>query len=290
MAMTCERVRELAPGFVLGALETDEMIAVQDHLDSCEKPHLEVDELGGVVPYLAQTVAPVEPPAWLRESVLAAAKADSAARRRVGKAAERRIAEPSVPVNSAATAVEDKTQAPALQVAALPANVVPLRGRLWASRRRIATWSARAAAAMLIVVLGGYAAVVQNELNNIKAAEPTSIVRVIGPDTRQAVLTPTTPTKGTGGLAVLQPTGHIYLEVHGLPATTGDQVYTVWASAADGKVSKIGVFTIDATGSGYVQFDSAPNSGSLWLFVAREANTKVATPSGPIVLSGTLSR
>src|SRR5512140_24945 len=91
MAMTCEKVRERAPGFVLGALETEELIAVQDHLDGCDL-HAEIDELGGVVPYLAQAVPSAEPPAWLRESVIAAARADARARQRVGKGTEHRLA------------------------------------------------------------------------------------------------------------------------------------------------------------------------------------------------------
>jgi hypothetical protein len=51
----------------------DEMIAVSDHLDSCSQPHPEVDDFGGVLPYIAESLEPVEPPAWLRESVIAAA-------------------------------------------------------------------------------------------------------------------------------------------------------------------------------------------------------------------------
>ena len=79
--MTCDRIREFASGFVLGALETDEMIAVQDHLDSCPKAHPEVNELGGVLPYLAESLEPVETPTWLRKSVIEAAKSDLTARR-----------------------------------------------------------------------------------------------------------------------------------------------------------------------------------------------------------------
>ena len=61
MTLTCDRVRELASGYVLGALDTEEMLDVADHLDSCRLGHPEVDEFGGVLPYLAASLEPVEP-------------------------------------------------------------------------------------------------------------------------------------------------------------------------------------------------------------------------------------
>jgi hypothetical protein len=63
MAITCDRVRELASGFVLGALEPDEMADVRDHLDRCAEPHPELAELGGILPYLAVAPEPLEPAA-----------------------------------------------------------------------------------------------------------------------------------------------------------------------------------------------------------------------------------
>jgi hypothetical protein len=106
MGMTCDRVRELASGFVLGALDTGDMIAVADHLDSCAHDHPEIDEFGGVLPYLAESLEPVEPPSWLRESVIAAAKADLAATRRIGLLSERRVYEPVALVVPMAAAAE----------------------------------------------------------------------------------------------------------------------------------------------------------------------------------------
>jgi len=72
------------------------MIGVSDHLDSCPELHPEVNEMGGLLPYLAESLEPIEPPAWLRESVIAAAKTDLAARVRAGELAARPAAEPVV--------------------------------------------------------------------------------------------------------------------------------------------------------------------------------------------------
>lgn len=70
--ITCDEVDELASGYVLGALEHAEMEAVRAHLRSCGRPHPELVELGGVVPYLGAALDPVEPPASLRGRVRAA--------------------------------------------------------------------------------------------------------------------------------------------------------------------------------------------------------------------------
>ena len=74
--LTCEQIRDLAPAFVLGALERDQEAAVRAHLASCREAHDEISELGSVVPYLAETLVPVEPPARLKAAILAAAAAD----------------------------------------------------------------------------------------------------------------------------------------------------------------------------------------------------------------------
>ncbi|HEX5589656.1 MAG TPA: zf-HC2 domain-containing protein, partial [Candidatus Limnocylindrales bacterium] len=62
MTMSCDDVRDLAAGFVLGALTPDEAAAVRAHLATCPEAHEEIAELGGVVPYLAESLEPVEPP------------------------------------------------------------------------------------------------------------------------------------------------------------------------------------------------------------------------------------
>src|ERR1035437_2530027 len=84
-AMRCDRVREFASGFVLGALEAEEMVAFQDHPDSCQKAPPGVNELGGVLPYLAESLEPVETPAWIRKPVIEAAKADLTTPRLIGE-------------------------------------------------------------------------------------------------------------------------------------------------------------------------------------------------------------
>jgi hypothetical protein len=280
--MTCDRVRELASGFVLGALEPDEMIAVGDHLDGCRKPHPEVEELGGVLPYIAASVDPIEPPTWLRESIMAAAKADQLAGRRVGKPSERRLAEPVAVSVVPASAVPTPAPGP---------NVISLDGARASRRRRVLTWTTRVAAVVAIVALSGYSYALQGELAKAHAAQDhqTAILNALTrPDTRTAQLTALDGSKA-GGIAALRPTGHIIVNLHNLSATTGDQVYAVWLSADGGTSAKVGSFTVDDSGEGYLEVDNVPTSASLWLFVCKEPNANVAEPTGPMVVSGTIS-
>src|SRR5258708_7834057 len=98
--MTHDTARGLAAAYVLGALEPAEETAVREHLRTCPEPHDEFAELGGVVPYLAEIpgLELVEPPASLRERIMAAAAADLEERRSTttsGPAASASPAEPA---------------------------------------------------------------------------------------------------------------------------------------------------------------------------------------------------
>ncbi|HEX7491604.1 MAG TPA: anti-sigma factor [Candidatus Limnocylindrales bacterium] len=289
--MTCDRVCELASGFVLGALDSGDMIAVSDHLDRCQKPHPEIAELGGVLPYIADSLEPVEAPVWLRESVIAAARADLAAGRRVGKPAEHRIVEPRE------TSVA--TPAPVLafshaEIATTPASIVSLSAVRASRRRRAATWVTRIAAAVAILGLSGYSFNLQSELRRAQQISDAnaSILHAMGePDTRRAVFI-AADGSAAGGLAALRPTGHIMLNVYGLAKTQGNEVYVVWLSSGNGSPTsswtKAGSFTVDDSGRGYLEVDNAPTSSNLWLYVCREANGNVLQPTGPRVLTATI--
>jgi hypothetical protein len=280
MAIACDRVRELAPGFVLGALEPGEMAAVRDHLEHCAEPHPELAELGGVVPYLAVTPDLVEPPAWLRGSVIAAAKADLKARRRVGKPTERRVVEPA----AAAAAATVSASHP-------EAEIISLRAGRRSRSGRAVTWITRIAAAVAVVVLAGYAVRVQGDLNRAKQDQShlAAVINVIGqPDTRWVPLTDNEG-KGAGGIAALRPNGHIVVNLNHLAATKGDEIYMVWLTGDHGAVAKVGSFTVGDDGQGWLEVDNVPTSASLWVSVCREPNSKVTKPTGPTILSGTIS-
>jgi hypothetical protein len=277
MVMTCDRVRELASGFVLGALETDEMIAVSDHLDSCSFAHPEIEDLGGVLAYIPDTLEPLEPPAWLRESVIAAARADLVTRRRVAPVA--------VPVAVAAKASEPTAKS-------MPAaHIIPFGPSRVSRRRRAMAWASRVAAAVAVVVLAGYALVLQGDLDRAKRsqAEDASLNYYWAqPYTLKAVLTAADGSSASG-MAVLRPNGHIMVRAHNLTATKGDEVYVVWLSSGGAAPVKAGTLTVDDSGSGGLEVDNVPTSANLWVFVCREPNANVTKPTGPMIVSGTIS-
>ena len=283
MAIDCDRVLDLAPGFVLGALDGAEMAAIREHLATCRKPHPELSEMGGVLAYLGGSLDPVEPPRHLRAAVLAAAREDLRARVATGDGA-------------ASVRVEETHAAPAaapvltVMESGRSAGVVSL-ARLRALRtRRAASWMTRVAAAVVIVGLVGHAVAVQGEINHAHDAQATtnSFYNNLGqPGARYAALTPESGRTGAGN-AVLLPSGHVEVLLYGLAPTTGDEIYMVWSSADGGSVVKAGSFTVDETGVGYLKMDNVPPADSLWLMICREPNGSVLKPTGPIIVSGTI--
>ncbi len=284
MPISCDRVRDLAPGFVLGALEPWEMAAVRDHLSLCPEAHAELTEMGSVLPYIGEALQPVEPPRHLRTAVLAAVKAEMDARH----AADRSAADG--PAAAVAGPEPASPAADASTVASEPAGrIVSLTAVRRIRSHRAMVWGTRAAAVLVIVGLGGYAFAVQSDLN--KAQENRDHATKVYNDgqvygSKWAVLTPETGQKG-GGVALMLPSGHVEISLHGLVATKGDEVYGVWLSADGKALTKSGTFTVDAQGEGYLELDSVPPSSSLWVLVCREANRDVAAP-GTSVVTGTI--
>lgn len=72
--MTHEELRDLIPAYALDALEPDEARAVEAHLPACDECREELSTLQAVAAGLAAGVAPIEPPAGLRDRVLAAVR------------------------------------------------------------------------------------------------------------------------------------------------------------------------------------------------------------------------
>jgi hypothetical protein len=275
--MTCARVEEMAPGFVLGALELDEMAAVREHLESCPQPHLELNEMAEVMPALAIAPEPLEPPAWLRESVMAAAQADLAARRRIVRpfqiALARTETEPEAEVDQRA------------RVIALP--------RLRPSRRRIASaWMARAAAAVVVVGLAAYSLVVQGDLNRALQDQERAktVLNVIGQPGSRSVSLADIGGTGAGGTAALLPSGHLVVWLNHLPQTHGDQIYSVWLAGDTGEPVKLGSFYPGGDGTGFLEVDNVPTTATLQIVVRLEPDLNATAPTGQPILLGVLAR
>ena len=289
--MTHETARGLAAAYVLGALEPAEEAAVREHLQTCAEPHDEFAELGGVVPYLVELpgLELVEPPASLRDRIMAAAAADLAERTAtaspVPAESTPRLAE--APAASAASPVAAPPPAAASPGPTLP---FPSAAERSAPRRTSPlAWAARIAAVVAIVILGGWNLVLQGQLSDARAYDRAvaAVIDAAGkPGSQTVVLTPTKDSRGAG-IAAVAPDGSVVMAMRDLPATAGSQVYEAWVIAAGSPAPvPVGSFTVGQAGT--VAFTTTPVTtppGST-IALSLEPGPGSTTPRGTIVATG----
>ena len=241
--LTHAEVLELAPLYVLGALDEHEVARVRAHLASCAQPHPDLDELGRVVPHLADALEPVDAPPELRARILAAVAED--ARLRSGSVASQRpaVAGPAVAGPAVVGAAEVPSEAARREEAREP---VALRAR----GERRTTWTRFAlpvAAAFVIAALGGWNLLLQRQIADAgeRAALLTSAVAALGtPGTSIARLTPTGGSPGAAGVAVVPRDGPGYLVLVGLPEAPAGKTYQAWYVSDVGPAS-IGLLRVE---------------------------------------------
>ena len=261
MTMTHDDARDLAAGFVLGALEPAKEQAVREHLATCREPHDEFSVLGGVVPYLGDTVELVEPPASLKARVMAAAAADLAAD--PGSRVRRRERRRDVVVPS--TRAE----------------------RPRTARRSPLAWAAVIAAVVAIVALSGWNLVLQSQLRetaDYSRAVATALDVAAGPGSQMAILS------GAGqpsprGIAAIAADGSFAMAVRDLTPTAGNEVYEAWIVGPTGVPVPLGGFRVGSSGIGTFT-GSATQSAGATIALTREPGPGAVTPTMPIISSG----
>ena len=272
-AMTHELARDFAAAYVLGALEPAEEAAVREHLLSCPEPHDEFAELGGVVQYLAETpdLELVEPPAALRDRIMAAAAADLAAREGA-----------TGPTGPPGTAPNPTP---------FPSITEPREGKERRARRGTSRlgWAVQIAAVVAIVVLGGWNLLLQGDLSNARGHD-RAIAAVIDaaarPGSQTVVLTAAEGSRGSG-IAAVAPDGSIVMAMRDLPATTGTQVYEAWVIVGEAPPVPVGNFTVGPNGTAAVTTlpVAMPPPGST-IALSLEPAPGSKAPLGPIVATG----
>jgi anti-sigma factor RsiW len=70
--LTCDQCEALLPGYLLSALEVAEVAAVAEHVHTCDRCRASLVAYEAVCDRLAQAVPPHEPPAALRQRLMAA--------------------------------------------------------------------------------------------------------------------------------------------------------------------------------------------------------------------------
>lgn len=260
MTMNHDDALDLAAGFVLGALEPAEEQAVREHLATCRLSHDEFSVLGGVVPYLDDTVDLVEPPAALKARVMTAAAADLAAdpRSRVRPPARRRddFAPPT-------RAERPRT-----------------------ARRSTLAWVGAIAAVVAIVALAGANVLLQSQLResgDYNRAVASVLEVGARPGSQVAILGGAGP--GPRGLAAIGGDGSLVMAVRDLPPTTGKEVYEAWVVGSDGVPVPLGGFHVGSGRIGTFQAAVTPAPG-VTIGLTKEPGPGATTPTLPMVSSG----
>jgi anti-sigma-K factor RskA len=281
--MTHEQALDLAPLYVLGALPPDEEAAVREHLASCELPHEELDRLGGVVGALIDhelaTIKLVEPPAGLRDRILAAAAAADLEANPRGVAADPAAA----PVPAAPTPARASASAPTPFPSAAERTAR-------AERRRTSAfdWALRVAAVIAIVASGAFALNVQGQLDRSRAYDDAvaAVVQAGSQPNAKTVVLATQKDQRGAGLGAVKADGSVVLALRDLTATSGQQSYTAWVIVGKDAPVNVGDFTVDA--SGIRSFTTNPTNtpeGAV-IAVTLEAKPGNPAPAGPIVVAG----
>ena len=260
--MTCADVRDMAPAYVLGALDPIEEDAVRAHLEGCAEAHEELAELSAGVTVLAESVQLVEPPPALKGRIMAAAKRDLEEGMAAGSPA------PARPAFVPAEQSEPVRTAPRRQVR--PRAGIGDRGGFGTFLASLfggspAAVAMRAVAVVAIVALAGWNLALQSELGRTRSYqdrvdEVLTLARL--PGAQLALLAPagTGGTTGPSGVAVMPPSGTGRLVMSGLRPTTGSQLYQAWAILDGQAPIPVGGFSAGADGVGY--FDAMPAAGT----------------------------
>lgn len=277
MTMTCDDARDLAPGFVLGALSPDEASAVRAHLATCEQEHAEFAELGGVVPYLADSLDPVEPSAGLRSRLLAAAAAEG-------------------PASAATPPVAGHTASAATPPIPFPSRAErELRAADRMSGR--GTWTLRIAAVLAIAVLGAWNLQLQSRLSGVegdlaaaqayRAAVTAVLDAAAQPGAQSGFLAAADPGSQATGL-VAASGGSVILAVQNLAPTTGAQVYEAWVIVGESAPVPLGGFEVGPGGTGIFRGSTALAASGAIVALTLEPARGATTPTLPVLTLGTI--
>ncbi len=277
--LTCDEIRDLAPLFVTGALDPDEMDAVREHLAGCDDAHAELLELGVAVTVLLETVEPVEPPAELKARLLTAADADLASGRHPSTA-------PPVPQTQATSSAAPAALPGQPSPTPAAAPVVDL-GAERARRRSRFAWVLAAAAVIVAVALGGWNIALRQDLSSAQAyrsgveqaldlaAQPGSVTALIRADDGKS-----------SGFGVIGADGTVKLAMRGMAATTGSQVYTAWSIAGGAAPVSMGDFSVGSDGIALTTAHAPAATPGLVMAITLEPNAGNTAPQGPVVASG----
>lgn len=260
-----DRLGELAGSYALGALRADERQAFEAHLATCVECRREVREAAAVAEGLGRAVDPQEPPAGLRDRVLAAAVASPRK-------------EPSwddgVPGRPLASWL--------LLAASLAAVALGLYAWTLQTRLRATEAELRSAQAELAALVTQVAA-----LRRVTSDEASRTAEVLAaPDVVRVDLAGQGPAPQASGRAFYSPSRGLVFTATNLPSLPAGRVYQLWVVTASAPVSA-GVMRPDSAGRlrGVTQ-TTAGQPTAIALTIEPEGG--VPAPTGAMYLVGSL--
>ncbi|MDP9250218.1 MAG: anti-sigma factor [Chloroflexota bacterium] len=248
-ALRCDQADELGAAFVLGALDTNEALAVQDHLATCVQPHAELRAMLGADQVLALSQEPVAPSAALRDRLMATV---------------------------ARTSQEHETEAQAAPVVDLPAR----RGWFdWLSPRVARPLAVAAVVAAL--AFGAWNVSLQSQLGQRDRALRSVAAAIAGGG-------PAFRVDGSAGqgYVVDTPGNGAALVVAGLTSLPAGRIYELWLIDASGKPVAVGTFTPSDSTVAVAPVDR--DLTGFVTFAVTVERQRVAAPTSTPVMAGKL--
>jgi hypothetical protein len=277
-ALACADCRELLGGYVLSALEPDEMSAVRAHLTTCAECAREHAQLAPVPALLdaagsADAVAEKPPPA-LEDAVLHR----FARERHEGPAAPERGLAARPAADPAAVAGGRRVADPAAVAGRPPGStradrpVRPRRLRSWLARPLPVALAAAAAAALVTLALSGA----------LSGDDGSTDHSYYGASLRGS---PAAPSARAYAKLAKQPAGtRVELHVRDMRPERG-AVYELWCIGEDGTRMSAGTFRVDSTGRANVRLTTAARIGEYHRLAVER---RTAGRAGERVLAGVI--
>lgn len=293
-ALTYNEVLELLPGFVLGALDPEEMLAVESYIDQQQALLDRVTELETATAHFAYAAPPVTPPAHIKSQLLQRAQADLVTNQRS------RGAPPlTFPPRKIIAPVQEMQSAPVLR---RPTTT----GRNWFGGLARGLMGFGVAAALVLLAfmttqLRGTVGRLSAELDTARSAltqiqtvnqslqeelQAQQIrVAVLSNPTRQVTLVSDVQPQAEGTFYVHNDIG--VLVAHNLQPLPETQTYQLWLIGADGVPLPSGLMPIHSQEPGMLTI-TIPETGRDFVNVGVtiEPAEGSEVPTAPIILLG----
>ncbi|MBI3490583.1 MAG: anti-sigma factor [Acidobacteria bacterium] len=269
-------LHELASLYVIGALPRADREAFEAHLATCAQCQQDVRTLSPVGEALAYAAPDVEPPADLRQRVLASVGATSSAR---GRARATAAARTTSPLWSMSGLSGLATAASLLLAVVLGGYAVQLRGRVASLEGRLAQALARVDASERLVA----------EARRAVSDAQVSLVVLTAPDMARVELAGQAVAPRAAGRAFWSRSRGLVFTASNLPALPAGRTYQLWVVTAQAPVSA-GLLKPDPNGAVNVIFTTPSDlQRPTAMAVTIEPDGGVPAPTGAMYLVGAIA-